>query len=310
MKAIKRRLVEPFTCFDFPQEESGQNDPLKLVSERALLTPMNTNQVKTELELVQMQNQIGNILRHIPLIEMEGILEEVFTIDVDDIDGHTYDERFAELFGLNQLMTDEVKQEPQEEPVGENEQQIEVAPHQLCEADPVGVASTSAAAIAKTTMPSNNATPLPGNSPKAIPIDKPIPSATVMATENNMHSSNNMIHDHEREWLIDLTSEDCVMGGAVYDEHFARYFGLMENELPNNEIKEEVVDAAFDAIDETNQFAQLPDNSSDEEQELPPPSPAIATAMEYRAKPSNNMAQQPVQDPISHQYQFEVDVCN
>lgn len=106
VNTIKRRRVEPFTCSDFPEQEFGQTGPMTMVSERALLTPMSTtkelirNQVKTEIELVRLQDQIGGLLRRIPVIEMDGILEEVFTIDVDDVEYHAYDERFAALFGL------------------------------------------------------------------------------------------------------------------------------------------------------------------------------------------------------------------
>lgn len=273
---------------------------------------MNTTQVKTELELVQMQNQIGNLLRHIPLIEMDSVLEEVFTIDVDDVDGHQYDERFAELFALN-LMPDEMKQEPQEESVDEevavDNQQVEIMQHPLSETDLVGVAGTSAAAIARGTMPLIDTSPLPSNSIGATQENENISPATVGATDS-MDPSNNMAHDHEREWFVDLTSEDCVVGGVVYDERFAEYFGLVENESPNIEIKEEVVDAPFDAFVGSNGVTQSPENSGKEEEKQSESSSAIVSTMENRAGPSVNLVQQPVQDPISHHYEFVVDVCN
>lgn len=274
---------------------------MKLVSERALLTPMNTTQVKTELELVKMQNQIGNLLRHIPFIEMDSVLEEVFTIDVDDVNGHAYDERFAELFALN-LMPEEMKQEP----VDEDNQRIGILQRQLSESDLVGVAGTSAAAIAGGTMPRINTSPLPSESIETTQQNEKISPAT----GNSMDPPDNVMHEHERGWFVDLTSEDCVVGGVVYDERFAKYFGLMENEVPNNEIKEEVVDDLFDAFDESSRFTQSPETSDNEEEKQSTSSSSIVSAMENRAGPSVNVVQQSVQDPVSHHYQFVLDVCN
>lgn len=342
---MRRRQIQPFTCSDSdsPPEESGPNDPSKLVSERALLTPMNVTQVKMEHELVQMQNQLGSMLRNIPLIEMDDILEEVFTIDVDDVDdrGHAYDERFAQLFGLDQLLHDEIKEEPQEEPVIETNQRIEITQRQSSETGLIGVASTSAAAIVRGTMPSSNesrvtprqlseavfvglastkavatarfiitssdASPLPCNSIKPTPTDDKILPA--------MDSSNYLTHDHQDDWFIDLTRDDCTMGGAVYDERFARYFGQLEDELQTAEIKEEVADGlygGFEAFDGDNELERSPESKSpiDDEQKHSPPSSTVVPAMENQAEPSVNTEQQPVQDPISHHHQFVVDVCN
>lgn len=219
MKASKRRRVEPFTCSDFPSQESEHTEALKLVSERTLLTPTNTttelirHQLKTEIELVRMEEQIGSLLRHIPIIEMENILEEVFTIDVEDVTNHTYEERFAAFFGLNQ-MTD-VKQE--QETIHEIEEMPVVDSHREI-------------ATAEHAVPLNNATQLP-----TVELS---PTGFANATGNRIEPLNNE-HDDNDLWLIDLTIENCEMGGSVYNERFAKYFGLPENDSTGSGMKQE-----------------------------------------------------------------------
>lgn len=208
-------------------------------------------------------------------------------------------------------MVGEVKKEPQE-PIDENNQRIGVMPHQLSEADLVGVPCSSATAItiAQRTGSSNNPVQLPCNSPKSVAIDESFSSATIMALETVTASSNSVKQGNDGEWLIDLTGENSEMDGFVYDENFARSFGLLKHKTCD-EIKQEFHANAH--------IAQLPSSSIEGDQKFTPPSSAIATTIIHchdqnptavTARSDNNMAQQLVQDPISHHYQFEVDVCN
>lgn len=249
---------------------------------------MNTNteiiryQLKTEIDLVRMQEQIGSLLRHIPIIEMDDILEEVFAIDVDDVENHTYDERFATLFGLNQMTVDEVKQEP----VFESSQQIDETPNGN---------SCPHIAITETNIPANNTT-------QRSNLDT-IPTGTAMAAGNSIELLSN---GPDLTWLIDITDENCEMGGFIYEDRFAKYFAPTQN-----------ISCIKQESNENRQVAQLAGNPSEKEQydfsrrnckqELKESSHMI--------QPSGSALQEDVQttsperDPLSHDYHFEIDVC-
>lgn len=208
--SIKRRRVEPFTCSTFPNGEN-QTEPLRLMSEQALLDPIARPRIKTEIELVQLQQQIGDLLRKIPIVDMGDILEEVFTIDVEDFESHEYDERFAALFGMNQLEF-EVKPEPQEEQNGE------INPPSDIDSEPC----TSATALARYGASSNTSQHMQTHEDATVTVANEDTSGMV--------------------WYIDCDEE---MGGRTYDEHFARHFGLLQNP-PQFQVKQEDVNEHSD----------------------------------------------------------------
>lgn len=211
-KAIKRRQIEPFTCSNFPRVEH-QTEPVRLMSEQALMEPITRPQIKTEIELVQLQQQIGDLLRKIPIVDMEDVLEDIFTIDVDDVEGYEYDDRFAALFGLSQSNFD-LKTEPQEE------QNDEVNPS--CDIDNEPCTSVLARYGASSTT-----------SPQMQPLEN--------ATAANEDKSGIV-------WYIDCDDE---MSSHTYDEHFATYFGLPQN-LPPYQVKQEDDVETFDEGGQTN----------------------------------------------------------
>lgn len=225
------------------------------------------------MDLVQLQDQVGNLLRQIPVIDMDSILEEVFTIDVDDMD-HEFDERFASHFGLSQLKYDCVKQEPQtddqEESISNNCQPSVITP-----SPPIGVACSSATAIAMAQR--SDSSPLPRNSPQ-----------TDSAAQLDNGTGN--------EWFFDLVDQN-EMGGFLYDDSFAQKFGFLLSESCE-QIKQEADEESFDPS------VNSPDSSTRAEI---PSSSSATVAHDNQTCPSEA---QLIQDPISHHYLFNVDVCD
>lgn len=201
------------------------------------------------MELVRLQDQIGKFFQRMPMIEMDDILEEVFTIDIDDIEHRAYDERFAAVFGMNR-MTADVKKEPNdieqinETPVVENNQQL----------NEIVIAENSQQLTEHVIEPTN-------------------PSTTTMVMENGEASAKNQ---KRCDWVVDLT---CESNDFLYDENFAKYFGVLQNSSPS--VKQEST--------ERDQNAQSPESSS-----IP-----IASLNDCKTE---------VHDPISTGYEFEVDV--
>lgn len=273
-QANKRRRIEPITCSNFPRHYvEAETEPSRLMSEGALLGPTPRPQIKSEIELVQLQQQIGDLLRKIPIIEMDNVLEEIFTIDVEDVEGHVheYDERFAAFFGLNQLELD-VKTEPQEQQHDEINLSSDIN-YEPC---------TSATARARYVASSD---------PSQSQPMQPLVDATAIAADTSNNGTS-------VQWYIDCDEE---IGGHTYDEHFARNFGLAEK-LPQFQLKKE---EDVEPIGESSQThdADVPSVSIDP---IVNASTADSIPEKKADRPIMGMS---VNDPISEHYMFDVDVC-
>lgn len=167
-----------------------------------------------------LQQQIGDLLRKVPIVDMSNILEEVFTVNVDDIKGHQYDQRFAAFFGINQLEFD-VKTELQEE------QNANINPSSNINNEPC----TSATALARYAASINTSQHI-----------QPLEEYSAIAANEDTSSI---------VWNIDCDDE---MGNRTYDERFARYFGLPQNQPPHQVKQEEAVEP----FEESSQTHDIP----------------------------------------------------